>query len=604
MNKPKEIHIFKKLSILSILSFIFTLIISTIFIIRPLALAQQITKKPKFVTKRETVYLIDTSASMGMDDPQKGYRNIFPQVKAWILGHIEAIPLDVEGKITIITFDKDVSKPFSKEIQNSKDKDEIRNKIISLDAKGKYTYTTKAILETMKILEYEAKEEKGIARKINIYLLSDGKLEPPCAPYITWDEVKAKYKDLQQIESFDFVWVLVPLDSKVTSPPGLEKEIPAKIVLRLTPDSIDFKEMTSQGAMAEIELELLTPTDKINEMKINVSPQFKMQTGIPSIKPSQFSLPSKTTITKKDLIFTITKLKEMKAGIYEGEIKFNSIDEDLILLPSSIKAKFTIASFSVTPQTADFGKLKKGESKTIEFLLKFEGLSSSKTISIISKTLPEDPFALDIVSKQIIVTPEKSQGVFKITGKALKSLSWSKEYSTQFILRAEKLTPITVPVVIRGSFPWGVLLRIIVILASLFLIIILYKKILSFIHQPPKRGNYIALDFKGVKESEDTKIIRIGRRRKGLRGKNDIALWHDTVSLDHIELVKEEKKEGTGYIIKVVEGRLNVNDKEIGEETYIKENDLIKIGDFIFEFLIKEGAPSFFVEDAPKRRNE
>ena len=43
---------------------------------------------------------------MVTDNPKMGYRNIFPQVKAWILGYIEGIPLGKQEEITIMTFDQ------------------------------------------------------------------------------------------------------------------------------------------------------------------------------------------------------------------------------------------------------------------------------------------------------------------------------------------------------------------------------------------------------------------------------------------------------------------------------------------------------------------
>ena len=79
---------------------VFFLILTFLLIFIELSFAQQL------IEKKETIYLIDTSASMVTDNPKMGYRNIFPQVKAWILGYIEGIPLGKQEEITIMTFDQ------------------------------------------------------------------------------------------------------------------------------------------------------------------------------------------------------------------------------------------------------------------------------------------------------------------------------------------------------------------------------------------------------------------------------------------------------------------------------------------------------------------
>lgn len=582
MNKHKKTSLLPKLFIT------FILIVAALFLMSGIAFSQQANEKIKPETEKETVYLIDTSASMVMDNPIKGYRNIFPEVKAWILGHIEGMPLDVREKVIIITFDKDVSEPFEKEIRSDKDKDEIRNKINSLEAKGKYTYTTKAVMETLKVLGNEAGKKDGIERKVVIYLLTDGKLEPPCTPYITWNEVKARYKDLKKVESLNFVWVLVPLGPNVTSPTGLEDEIPTKITIRVTPAFIDFGELTTKGTVAKIELEPLSPTMKIENAQINVTSQFKIPSGTLLINPAKFSVPNEKT--EKDLTLTLAGLTDISPGIYEGKIDLDSTEEGLILLPPSIKAKFSIVSFLVNPKTADFGRLKKGEARCVKFSLKGECLSSPKTINIVAKA-EEDQISFDPNPKEFTITPTESQNFFTITVKALKKLSWQKKYTTQFILKSEGFPSITVPIIVRGSFPWGILLWMIFSIALICVGIIVYKKILTAIHHIPQHGEVITLSLQGEKP------IRIGRRRRSSVGENGVSLWHDSVSLIHAEIRREKNK----FIIKRMEGSLYVNGDRI-EEKEIEEKDSIGIGDFEFEFILEEDIPSLLVRNAPKRR--
>ena len=555
---------------------VFFLILTFLLIFIELSFAQQL------IEKKETIYLIDTSASMVTDNPKMGYRNIFPQVKAWILGYIEGIPLGKQEEITIMTFDEDVSDPFTVEIRTQEDKEKICNLVESLEAKGKYTYTTKAILKTLKFLESKVRQEPNIKHQVTVYLLTDGILEPPSTPYISWDDVKNKYKALRKIKKMDFVYILVPLAFRVVAPPGLEDEILAKTVIRLTPNILDFGEMTTNESVAKIMIEPLTPISETT-ISIKIIPDFSLPVFL-SIEPTQCSISREPQKQKLKLI--IKDRTKLEPGIYEGKIVFNG-PKDIVFLPSFIKAKFSIISFTVEPTIANFGTLKKGENKSISFTIAANGLLSPKRISI--NSIENKYISLTISPSEIFLTPTKSQSNFTITAKTIQKLPWLKAYHMKFVIQPEGVSPIIVPVKAKGPFPLYIAVTTAVGFLSLILGNFVYKKLKEKREHIPRYGELIELPF-----SETQPSIRIGRKKKSQWGQNHISLWHESIALAHVEIRKEEDK----FIVERLDGTLYINEERI-EAGEIKEKDKIAIGDFEFEFVIKGEGPCLFVTRSP-----
>ncbi|MCD5401715.1 FHA domain-containing protein, partial [candidate division NPL-UPA2 bacterium] len=269
------------------------------------------------------------------------------------------------------------------------------------------------------------------------------------------------------------------------------------------------------------------------------------------------------------------------------------------------RIKVTPPAITISPKSANFGRLKKGEERRISFTLRAEKgrifgpeplhITISGAKDYLRQMGIADKVSLSLNKPSVTLSPGYLSDSFELTLKSPQQLPW-RAYSTNLIVNRPDAEAKEISLTIKGPFPWravrNIILAVILVPSAIILTIKGWKKAIESIHHIPRAGEVIPVNL------EESEPVRIGRDKRSNPGKNDIRLWDDSVSLTHAEIKKEDDK----LSIRRVEGSLYVNAEPVEERATIKDKDKIKgIGDFEFEVVIdEEGAVKLDVIKAPE----
>lgn len=118
------------------------------------------------------VLVLDTSLSMiGRGAPSV----VFPEAIGFCIETVGK--LEVGDAVTLITFATDVREEFTVEIEAQADLDDVRRRILDLDAEGVKTYMSGALRAAF--LKAETLSARYSDERVQVYVITDGKNDPP-----------------------------------------------------------------------------------------------------------------------------------------------------------------------------------------------------------------------------------------------------------------------------------------------------------------------------------------------------------------------------------------------------------------------------------------
>lgn len=329
-------------------------------------------------------------------------------------------------------------------------------------------------------------------------------------------------------------------------PDKLLRHQPLRITAKLTPPELEI---------LEIPIEITYPDATLHPLILR-----REQKGIFSNKGEEF--------------------KPTKIGEYTFAIQPS---QDYRIKNGKQRIKVNPPVITISPKSASFGRLRKGEKKAKSFVLSVEEKKIFGNepfeirISDISEGLSEIGIGNEIeilVDREkppleVALSPLYPQARFEVIAKAVRRLRW-REYPTEIYIRGLDMPPIVIPVVVKGRFPMIVIWIIVSGIVLVLGVPSVKRQIKKTQTRVPSSFEFLTGDFP----------VRIGRGKRSEKGENRIALWDPSISPCHAEIRIEENE----YIIKKEEGSLYLNDESI-DEGKLQEEDIVRIGEH-FRFRI------------------